>query len=329
MSLSESIKQMIRICALFGLAPVSFDAKKKKWELNRSLYFVSVALVSYIVGIMILHFILIEEFLDISEKHTDNTATFLFFCKFLAICIPPLIILLEAYFKRRKLIELLNLFVKLEIIFQQYSNVQFDCVQIKRLFRRNMIVWSAHLIALVLQNLFRIIIKWLANRAYCNMIFFLIHAVCALSLLHMVTLVDVLEQSLTALTKYTHLFIEKRICYMPKAFVTKRGLQGNRSPAVMSKISVSDVMFLRRSYNIIWGAAMLINDLMYWSMPIICGNLFLQLVYQSYWFFYFALSSAVPFRSTRLVLIFFPIFTYLVNILSISGSCNRIVKTVC
>lgn len=330
MSFFESLKPMIQLNQYTGLAPISFENGAKKWQTNRVLYIFSILSTTLLALIVTCHIVFNKSFIN----HSDGKiGVYLYVLMFALVCIHAFVLLSEVFLKRNKQIVLLESFMKLEKMLKQEAFVHLDYVHVKRSCYRNFIIFFVQLIILFIAILCLYIITKSTRGFYYLLSFIPPYFVCSLSYSQLMTYVSLLAQCVETINKYLDSMIKESGFHVREAFVDKRNAKSSKWKRAISlnasnKQSTLNFVFLRRVYCLIWESSILINDLMYWSMPLGFANLFYVLVFNAYWFFLAIFSNKVEHKFVTLLFSSLYLSINVLTILTITGTCNYTVEKV-
>lgn len=323
MSLFESISVFIKICQLCGLAPFSYSKTTVRWQANPLLGFLTYFLLIIILIISIVATVFNQYFID-STQH--EIAILIFIVMLVTVNIHTSTILLEIIFKRNYHLKFLILLQKLEILFKATHCIKLNYSEIRKMCRRFLCFWFLEIILLVIIQSSSLIRSKDQIGINYTIIYFIPYVLSKLNYVQSVTYVSLLHQNIKALNQYAeHLsrkyeesmknrFLKKPISFRIEAWDTLR-LRTNR-------VDEPTLRILRQIYCIIWECSIILNDIIYWSMPTGIFNEFALLVFNCYFFIGLLLANGEYSIITMLLVVTWATST-VINILFITLNFKR------
>lgn len=265
MSFLDAIKPLIKLCHILGLAPYSRIANTTTWAKNRVNELVTIAFFIINVGIFSIYLISNGAIIDY-----DDPSLIIAICiySFVIVCVQTFIVLCEVYYKRNQHIKLLNIFEKLESIFNQNHRIQLDNSRLKRILRRAISFWVLETFGLLALN----IVIWLKTNASDEFFFFLMYTVpqliSKLSFIFWTILVVNLQEHVKVLVNYVSLFTQIKADSIKHEAIKFKFLHGKYRTSIVPRDYRNLIEYLKKCYVLVWEASILINDIVFWSFPV-------------------------------------------------------------
>lgn len=274
----DSIKTLVKLCHVLGLAPYSRIANTAEWtknRLNETVTFVYLFIIASIFTICLMF----------NGAMVDHTAPSLIIAiciySLIIICGQTFIVLCETFQKRDQHIKLLNIFEQFDSILLQNHSIQLNGIRVKRNLQRAILFWILETFGLLIFN----IIAWLNSRESDELLFFLTytlpHLISKLSFIYWIILVIILHENVNGLLHYTELVINETDDTKDDRTIIKffngefRGKHAKRNNHNLLE-------YLKQCYILIWEATILINNIVFWSFPAGFLNEFSVLVFNCY-----------------------------------------------
>lgn len=212
MSLLSAMQNLIQVCQLCGIVPISADSKNRKWELNRSLEVLTIFVLFFNWTIIMIFFIIPKRS---AMESTNNMRITVNIFWLTMIYVQSSAVLLEAFFNRRQHKKLLTILGKLESIFQNHLKKNLDLHRVKQAALKAIWIWvfQAFVFLSVTFFIFCFIVKeFFAIR-------FLLFATLAsiineLHLAYVAFLMSVIQENLNVLTIYAKPKIKENGFYL-------------------------------------------------------------------------------------------------------------------
>lgn len=272
--LLDSIKSLIKLCQIFGLAPFSQNKTKANWKQNRTNELVTIVF----LFITVLNFSFCLIFNGIVIDHNEpNLIIAIYTYSIIIICVHALVILAEHFHKRNQHIQLFNVFVKLELILKRNQGIELDFVGMLRFLHRSILLWTIGTIGLSGLSVLVLIKTRDINDIYFFVTYALPSLLSKLSYIYSMVLVKMLSKNVDALTKFTKsMSVDPRNTKPLEVF----GWPYRRSRR--HENNLSSIEFLQKCQLLIWKASNLLNHIFYWSLSIGFLNEFSILIFNSF-----------------------------------------------
>lgn len=265
MSFSAGIKPLIKLCHILGIAPYSQIASTTKWTKNRLHESVTFGYLIINVGIFLIYFIYNSAIIDY-----DDPSLIVAICiySFVVVCVQTFIVLCEVLYKRNQHIKLLNIFEKIESIYNQNHRIQFDNLRLKRILRRAILFWMMETLGALTLN----IASWIKTRESDQLLFFSMYAlpqaISKLSFIFWTILVVILQEHVKVLVNYVHLFVQTEAKSRENGATSFKFFHGNFRGVIASRNNQNLMEYLTKCYFLLWEASALINDIVFCSFPV-------------------------------------------------------------
>lgn len=320
MSLNKSIAIFIRFCQFCGLAPYSFT--ESQWKLNRSFEMLTILLAVVIVISSIAVSIFNEYFFQPNEHKIANI---IFVAMLITINIHAFIILIEIFVKRHQHIKLLDSFQKLEKLLQKTDRFRLNCTDIKRMCHRHIIFWFIEIISMMFVESLILIKSGEFGDINYVIVYLIPYFLCKLNYIQAMSYISILRKNAEALDDYSKHLMEKseqKMIVRPFLLKSWKTLRPKKN-----KIDEKVFILLRKVHSSIWECSVIINNIMYWSMPMGILNEFLLMVFNLFWFVTFLLSKMDNDLLVFAFIILWIIIT-VINVLFITVNCMNTCEVV-
>lgn len=277
MGLFESIKHMIGLCQILGLAPFSLSVEKRKWTQNRRnkiilLCFFCLTVASAGIGIACIVYLL--------HSGYPTLSVFIYSYTIIIVFVHVFAVFIEHYYMRSLHVRLLNLFGKLECASVYYQGPRLDCVRIKRNIFGIISYWVLGTFGLVLWNNVSFITSENAEDIMFPLAYTLPFILTKLSSVYAMSLITILRYHILALIEHV-----KALCNEVDDEIDRiafKNLNMDYRRNLRHEISVNQLEFLKRVYTMIWNASILFKNIFQWSIPISLLNDSSILVFNCY-----------------------------------------------
>lgn len=317
MVLLERILTLTKIFQTVGLAPFSYSVSTGKWETNRSLGCITFIFIIVTVITTVLPTIFHEHFINPKNSRIAKT-TVNVIC--IAINLHTFCALIENFCKRHRHIRLMHLFQKLEISINRTQSVRLEYGVIQRMFRR-FLIFEFFEIALVILLEYDLTVRIGDQRSVNVIIVYMIPFILStLSSIQAISYISLLFRNIEALDRFTDDLMAKGNVSVNRWFVTPARFRKNT-------IDAPNLILLKQIYRLIFECAIVINNLMYWSLPIGLINYLFLLTFHSFWI----IRAIFGNHPSKIAIIIFNSFWSTIislNILLITMNCKRSRDTV-
>lgn len=317
MVLIDSIKSLIKLCQILGLAPFSQTKNGVKWEGNRTNEIVSLAFL-VITGS---NFLLCLIFNGIVIDHTDSgLIVAIYTYSIIIICVHAFVILAENFYKRNQHIKLLDLLVKLELILKEDQGLELDFIGMSRFLHRSIVFWILGTFGLSGLNVLVLVKTRDSNDFYFFVTYALPSLLSKLSYIYSMVLINMLSKNVNALTDFT-----RSLSVKPRNMKGLEIVGSYRSRR--HGINLTTIDFLQKCHLLIWKASTLLNHNFFWSLSIGFLNEFSVLIFNC--FFFIQLFQKPPEAGffTVLLVVSWTLMN-LFNIIYITSTCGNVVSLV-
>lgn len=308
MSLLKAMQNLIRVCQLCGIVPISADSKTRNWELNRSIEVLTIIFL-FINWTIVLIFLILPKSSVMATTVTIQISVNTFWI--IMIYIQSSAVLIEAFFNRRLHKKLLTILRQLESIFQNHLNNNLDFHRVKQAALKAIWFWVFQAFGFSLLSM--IVICILKKYLTIPMLLFLTPApiFTELHLAYVVFLVSVIQENLNVLTNYV------------KSQIKENGFY----PRYNRMLDKSALHLLSQIYSNIWELSTIVNDMTRWSMPIGFMNEAFVLLFNAFWL-YVSLKTSSNLQVYVATLLLIRVLGRLLNIFWISNACTNCYKAV-
>lgn len=318
MSLFDSIKPLLRVCQFFGMAQFSMNKSKMKW--TPSLIFKCFSILStFLMMILTITAITFNQ-LFLSPSDPMIYRVLLYALMFLSH-LHALFVLFECILKRDEQINLLNMFEKLDFLLKKNLNMNINYLKLRSICRNVVLVWICEIVAFLFLNILLYIPSKRASIFFYMLFYLPSFLVSKLSYAYSITLVTLIEVNIVVVNRYLESVTRRNGYYICNNLNRKRDLTENDNC-----IETKKLLFIKRAYSDIWKAAILVNKLIYFSLPAGLSNDIFVLIFYLYWFFLclFIVSEGKSAFLYQLI----SIISYFSNIYRIAHNCSSATKTV-
>lgn len=316
MSMFESMKHFVRLCQLCGLVPISAGSGNKSWKLNRSLKYLLLIHMVLMVLILSANLLLTDSLNDFN----DNPIRVMLFYIFTVLCyVHALALLIETYWNRKHHRRLLNILRFLDKSFVQCLSVQMNYHQLKRSEKWMIFFSLLQSIALFAYMLGSYYNQNLMKTFRSMLLYAPGYFLGKLSYFYLTFLIKLIGVSIDVLNQYIKQMTKPYGYYLRESYINSKIKQSNLNASMLHVIN--------RMYGLIWESSILVNHLMFWSLPIGMFYEFYLLIYYSYYIIYYILILRDVAISTYFrVLVWF--LSVMWNLLLISNTCNDTIRIV-
>lgn len=310
---------MTKIFQTVGLAPFSYSVSTGKWETNRSLGCITFIFIIVTVITTAFPTIFNERFI---HHEDDRMSVIISNVSYITINLHTFCALIENFCKRHHHIRLMHLLQKLEISINRTKSVRLKYGTIQRMFRRFLILVFSEIASLLLLECFECWILHTGDQRCVNylIVYSIPFILSMLSSIQVISYIALLFRNIDALERFTDDLVAKGNVSVNRWFVTPARFRKNT-------IDAPNLILLKRIYRLIFECAIVINNLMYWSLPIGLMNYFFILTFNLFWIIE-AIIRNIP--SEIAIIIFNSVWLTIIslNILFITMNCKRIRDTV-
>lgn len=270
--LLDSIKSLIKLCQIFGLAP--YAQYKNSWKQNGINEIVTIVF----LFITSLNFLFCLIFNGIVIDHNEpNLIIAIYTYSIIIICMHALVILAENFYKRNQHIQLFNIFIKLELILKSKQRIELDFVGMLRFLHRSILLWVIGTFGLSGLSVLVLVKTRDINDIYFFVTYALPSLISKLSYIYSMVLVKLLSKNVDALTKFAKsLSVDRHNTEPLEVF----GAPYRRSRK--HENNLSRIEFLQKCQLLIWKASNLLNHTFYWSLSIGFLNEFSILIFNCF-----------------------------------------------
>lgn len=282
MLLFNSIKVLIQICQLCGLAPYSMNQDTMKWETNPNLTIFSIVILIYNILIFIITLIFSEFVLNHKNKKMRVllSAFVLAWNHLHAICA-----IFESIVKRKHHVKLMNMLNNMNILFQEHLNMQTDYLKLKQSCKRIIMLWICELVAFMGADFFVYFYLNNVHMLRVMIIFIPSYAVCKLSYFYSALLAHLVQENINVLNKYLKSVIKENGYYICETFNNEK--KSNRTTYIKTSqvnLRPKTILLMMKIYYQIWEGVETIRYLMCWSLIIGLSNECFLSIFNSWMF---------------------------------------------
>lgn len=275
MSLCQTIPLLIQIGQFVGVAPLSFSQSAQRWHFNK--FFGCITLLILALFTVPSFILLILDIFINPTKYRFYTYVLIHLNFARAITT-----LSEVFLKRNEHVKLLNRFQTMDAMLEKrYDRVDRKCSSIKWLRRSYLLFWLIQIIIISLNQIPIYILK--ENTFEEKLTLMLILSSQIITKLNerlIIFYVSVLRINIEIIKEY----LQQKVDHGQPWIYHVRTINNRR-------ISFKDLIFLKRFYSMIWECSKIINNLMYFSMPISMLNSFAGFVVNSFWIIVFVVAE--------------------------------------
>lgn len=305
MSLLKAMQNLIRVCQLCGIVPISADSRTRNWELNRSIEVLTIIFLLLNWTIVVIFLILPKSSVMATTENIQISVNMFWL---IMIYIQSSAVLLEAFFNRRLHKKLLTILRQLEFIFQNHLNRNLDFHRVKQAASNAIWFWVFQALGFNLVSIFVVCIL----KRYPTIPVLLFHIPASilneLHLAYVAFLVSVIQENLNVLTNYL------------KSHIKVNGFY----PRYNRILDKSSLQLLSQIYSNIWELSTIVNSMTRWSMPIGFMNQAFVLLFNAFWLYVSSRDVKVYVATILLI----RVLGRLVNIFWISNACANCYKAV-
>lgn len=327
MSSYDSIKLLIRICEVCGLAPVSMNKVAKKWQLNPSFEFISLIHIVYNGLLLVLILVRIEIFIDFDNNMINVNLLILLL---LLNHIHATFVLLEMYLKRDKQVQLLNAFETSDRLLRLHLNKNVDYKILNDTCRRITIVWACEWLSILISDMinYSLYFAGRSSRMIYLCTYLSSYLIGKLSYAYSIMLIAIAYEQFDVMNKYLRSMNKQHDYYICDRFSKRKiflNTKWNRLIKNANEFNIETLYSMKKIYCVIWGAIELTKNLNLWSFLIGLSNEFFVLTFNL-----FVLIDSIFFISIPIstyILLSILIANNLCNLLFIAG-CSKVVISV-
>lgn len=276
--LFESEPYVIKVCQFLGLAPFS-RRNSTKWSLNR-VYEVITIMFSMVIASCFLLCLIFNGIVIDHSRSSLNVAIAVY--AIITICIHAFVILNEHFYKRHYHVQLLNLFTKLETFLKCRHGIELDAKGMRNFLHRVLLFWAMQTFGVLILH-FIIMIKTNNHKLiYFISIYVLPFLLSKLSYVYSMFLIKILHKNVDGLIEFTVSLCANGEPIKRNVNVISIVAALNHRRSHRNDVSLCTLDFLRRSYQMLWDASNLLNDIYYWSFPIGFFNEFSVFVFNAF-----------------------------------------------
>lgn len=329
MSLIESIKPLIQICQLFGLAQFSVDKSTSKWQLSSKLKCWSIVFIIFNGIILLTAFIFNDLFTDYRNYNSSKIRTFLNVLLMSLSHMNALLLLLEAFIKRDQYMEFLETIEYLEFLYKQHLDTQLNYKRLKTSCRRFIILCISSVVGLVISNTIAYVQTKSPFFIRYLFVIFLSFSSVKLGYIYLQLLISLIVENLNVLNIYVKSVTKKNGYYLRENYPKKTQFAKHRINHFVSneyELDPKILRLLRIAYAKIWTASLQVQNLMYYSLPFGFSNLLFALTFVCYFVFMKIFLNADNLLATLPLLIIISI--ELIAVFSFAFTCNKVTESV-
>lgn len=329
MSLIESIKPLIRICQLFGLAQFSIDKSTSKWQLSSKLKCWSIVFIIFNGIILLSAFIFNDLFTDYRNYNSSKIRTFLNVLLMSFSHMNALLVLLEAFIKRDQCMEFLETIEYLEIFYKQHLDTQVNYKRLKTSCRRFIILWLSSVVAFIISNTIAYVQTKSTFFIRYLFVIFLSFGLCKLGYIYLQFLILLIVENLNVLKIYVESVTKKNGYYLRENYPkTTKFAKQKKNHFVSNEYELDPKILrhLRITYAKIWTASLQVQNLMYYSLPFGFSNGLFALTFLCYFVFMRLFLGTDNLLAPLPLLIIISI--ELIAMFSFAFTCNKVTESV-
>lgn len=323
MSLHGSIKWLMRICQLCGLAPLK---KSVKW--GKSSFLKAISIVFIILSALTILIIVIWPEL-FSNPNDTKIRRALFFVLLIANHIPAMTALLELSLKWDQQVKLWNIFEKLDILSKRHLNQRINYRNLKNKCHLLVMVWFCECLFLAIFDIISKFQPGINSKMSYVLTFCPCYVLTRLAFAYSIMLVMVVHEQLDVLNKYLKSVNKPNGYYICDQFAKQNSLKHFKWSRLLkskSNLSIETLHSMKYIYCEIWKATEIIKNLTGWTLTVGLSNEFFVLNFNLFYIFACIFYKFLPISRIKVLLVF--LANNLCNLLFVAHYSNKILNDV-